>query len=151
MLRATGGLLAPDEAFDVAIQIADGLQAIHDEGIIHRDLKTPNIMSDPRGGVRLMDFGIAKTRPDRSTGGGGLTGTGQIDGDARVHEPRAGRGDKIDFRSDIYALGIVVFELFTGHVPFRGDTPIATIFKHIQDPVPFEGPVAARSRCPRSP
>ena len=53
-------------------------------------------------------------------------------------------GDKIDHRSDVYALGIAVYEIFTGTVPFRGDTPVATLFKHIQDPVPFEGPVAAR-------
>ena len=97
------------------------------------------------GRVRLMDFGIAKIGgADRSTGGGGLTTTGQIMGTPEYMSPEQCRGDKIDHRSDIYALGIVVYEIFTGSVPFRGDTPVATIFKHIQDPVPFEGPVAAR-------
>ena len=92
-----------------------------------------------------MDFGIAKIeRGDRSTGGGGLTTTGQIMGTPEYMSPEQCLGDKIDHRSDIYALGIVVYEIFTGTVPFRGDTPVATLFKHIQDPVPFEGPVAAR-------
>ena len=145
LARDKGGCLEADEAFDVAIQIADGLQAIHDVGIIHRDLKTSNLMRDDSGRVRLMDFGIAKIGgADRSTGGGGLTSTGQIMGTPEYMSPEQCLGDKIDHRSDIYALGIVVYEIFTGTVPFRGDTPVATIFKHIQDPVPFEGPVAAR-------
>lgn len=143
--RDQGGFLGPQEAFDVAIQAADGLQAIHDVDVIHRDLKTSNIMRDPSGRVRLMDFGIAKSEAtDRSTGGGGLTTTGQIMGTPEYMSPEQCLGDKIDHRSDIYALGIVIYEIFTGTVPFRGDTPVATLFKHIQDPVPFEGPVAAR-------
>ena len=72
LARDKGGYLEHEEAFDVSIQTADGLQAIHDVGIIHRDLKTSNIMRDPSGRVRLMDFGIAKIGgSDRSTGGGG--------------------------------------------------------------------------------
>ena len=145
LARERGGYLEAPEAFDVAIQTADGLQAIHDVGIIHRDLKTSNIMRDPGGRVRLMDFGIAKSEAtDRSTGGGGLTSTGQIMGTPEYMSPEQCLGDKIDHRSDVYALGIAVYEIFTGTVPFRGDTPVATLFKHIQDPVPFEGPVAAR-------
>ena len=145
LARDKGGFLEGEEAFDVAIQAADGLQAIHDVGIIHRDLKTSNIMRDPTGRVRLMDFGIAKSEAgDRSTGGGGLTTTGQIMGTPEYMSPEQCLGDKIDHRSDVYALGIVIYEIFTGTVPFRGDTPVATLFKHIQDPVPFEGPVAAR-------
>ena len=145
LARDKGGYLEAEEAFDVAIQTADGLQAIHDVGIIHRDLKTSNIMRDNSGRVRLMDFGIAKIGgADRSTGGGGLTSTGQIMGTPEYMSPEQCLGDKIDHRSDIYALGIAVYEIFTGTVPFRGDTPVATLFKHIQDPVPFEGPVAAR-------
>ena len=145
LARDKGGFLEMEEAFDVSIQTADGLQAIHDVGIIHRDLKTSNIMRDNSGRVRLMDFGIAKiSGSDRSTGGGGLTSTGQIMGTPEYMSPEQCLGDKIDHRSDIYALGIAVYEVFSGTVPFRGDTPVATLFKHIQDPVPFEGPVAAR-------
>ena len=143
LARDKGGFLGSDEAFDVAIQAADGLQAIHDVGIIHRDLKASNIMRDPSGRVRLMDFGIAKYEASDRTAGD-LTGAGQIMGTPEYMSPEQCLGDRIDNRSDIYALGVVVYEIFTGSVPFRGDTPVATLFKHIQDPVPFEGPVAAR-------
>jgi serine/threonine protein kinase len=142
LLRDTGGLPA-DQAFEVAIQLAEGLQAIHDVGIIHRDLKTPNIMRDAKGVIRLMDFGIAKEGSEEGTGGS-LTATGQIMGTPEYMSPEQGRGERIDFRSDIYALGVVDYEMFTGQVPFRGDTPVATIFKHIQDPVPLEGGPASR-------
>jgi eukaryotic-like serine/threonine-protein kinase len=131
-----------DEAFDIAIQVAEGLQAIHDVGIIHRDLKTPNLMRDARGVVRLMDFGIAKEGSDE--GSGGLTSTGQVMGTPEYMSPEQCRGEPIDFRSDIYALGVVNYEIFTGQVPFHGDTPVATIFKHIQDPVPVTGRAAVR-------
>jgi serine/threonine protein kinase len=130
------GRFATEEAFDVALQVAEGLQAIHDVGIIHRDLKTPNIMRDARGVIKLMDFGIAKEEGGKT---GHMTSTGQIMGTPEYMSPEQCRGEKIDYRSDIYALGVVDFEIFTGQVPFRGDTPVATIFKHIQDPVPFEG------------
>jgi predicted Ser/Thr protein kinase len=150
LTRERGGFLPATEAFDVAVQAAEGLQAIHDVGIIHRDLKTSNIMRDSRGLVRLMDFGIAKTEgADRS--GGGLTVQGQIMGTPEYMSPEQCRGEKIDPGSDIYALGIVIYEIFTGQVPFRGDTPVATLFKHLQDPVPFEGPVAGRIPLPAVP
>jgi serine/threonine protein kinase len=134
ILREKGNLHG-DEAFDTCIQIAEGLQAIHDVGIIHRDLKTPNIMKDARGAIRLMDFGIAKEEGH----GGGMTTTGQVMGTPEYMSPEQCRGEKIDTRSDIYAMGIVQYEIFTGQVPFRGDTPVATLFKHIQEPVPLEG------------
>jgi serine/threonine protein kinase len=142
--RDRGGWLGAEEGFDVSIQTADGLQAIHDVGIIHRDLKTTNIMRDTRGLIRLMDFGIAKIEGADRSSGGGLTTTGQIMGTPEYMSPEQCLGDKIDHRSDVYALGIVLYELFTGAVPFRGDTPVATLFKHIQDPVPFEGAWASR-------
>jgi serine/threonine protein kinase len=141
--RERGGFLGTEEAYDVAIQTAEGLHAIHDVGIVHRDLKTSNVMRDGRGLVRLMDFGIAKIEGSDHTGGG-LTTTGQIMGTPEYMSPEQCLGDRIDHRSDIYGLGILVYELFTGTVPFRGDTPVATLFKHIQDPVPFDGAIAAR-------
>jgi eukaryotic-like serine/threonine-protein kinase len=136
-----GGALPAAEAFEVSIQVADGLNAIHEEAIIHRDLKTPNIMRDRRGVVRLMDFGIAKQSEAESAH---MTATGQIIGTPEYMSPEQIRGQKIDFRSDIYALGIVLFEIFTGDVPFRGDTPMVTLFKHLQDPPPLDGPEAVR-------
>ena len=154
LARDKGGYLEADEAFDVAIQIADGLQAIHDVGIIHRDLKT--LEHHARRQRRRAADGLRHRQDrgaDRSTGGGGLTSTGQIMGTPEYMSPEQCRGDKIDHRSDIYALGIVVYEIFTGTVPFRGDTPVATIFKHIQDPVPVRGPgrgAHPASACPCS-
>jgi predicted Ser/Thr protein kinase len=133
------GPLPSAEAFDAAIQIADGLSAVHDAGIIHRDLKTSNVVLDTKGTVRLMDFGIAKRHGGESKT---LTATGDIVGTPEYMSPEQGQGHKIDFRSDVYALGIVVYELFTGRVPFKGDTPISTILKHIQESPSLTGPGA---------
>ena len=135
-LRERGALPLAD-AYDVSIQIAEGLQAVHDAGIIHRDLKTPNIMRDASGVARLMDFGIAKREGD-----GTRTATGHIVGTPEYMSPEQAQGHRVDFRSDIYALGIVVFEIFTGRVPFRGETPISTILKHLHDPPPLDPPDA---------
>jgi len=87
-------------------------------------------MRSSRGIVKLMDFGIAKSFEGATSG---TTATGNIVGTPEYMSPEQARAAKVDGRSDIYALGIVVFELFTGEVPFRGDTPVATLFKHIQD------------------
>jgi hypothetical protein len=130
------GPLAPAEAYDAAIQIADGLSAIHEAGVIHRDLKTPNIMRDRRGVVRLMDFGIA-----RELESSGLTVAGQVMGTPEYMSPEQALGHKLDFRTDIYSLGIVVYELFTGHVPFRGDSPVATVLKQVEEAPALEGHV----------
>ena len=129
------GRLEPTEAFDVCLQVAAGLQAIHSIGVIHRDLKTANIMRDARGIVRLMDFGIAKQFGPEATAGS--TATGHILGTPEYMSPEQARGEPLDPRTDIYALGIVIFEIFTGEVPFHGDTPVATLFKQIQDPPPL--------------
>jgi hypothetical protein len=130
------------EAFEVAIQAARGLHAIHEAGIIHRDFKTPNIMREASGAIRLMDFGVAKEAAEQATAG--LTGTGTVVGTPDFMSPEQCRGEKLDARSDVYSLGVVVFEIFTGDVPFRGDSMMATLFKHIQQPPPLEGPRAAR-------
>jgi serine/threonine protein kinase len=138
------GGLALDEAFEVCIQVADGLQAIHDVGIIHRDMKTPNIMlmrdQAQRPIIRLMDFGIAKVETSNT---GGLTSTGQIMGTPEYMSPEQCLGERIDHRSDVYAAGIVTYEIFTGQVPYKGDSAVATLFKHIQDPIPVDSPAAA--------
>jgi serine/threonine-protein kinase len=140
VIRERGGLPA-DEAFTAALQIADGLSAIHDVGVIHRDLKTPNIMRDTRGQIRLMDFGIAK---EWGAAAASATATGLVMGTPEYMSPEQARGEKIDFRSDIYALGIVIFELFTGRLPFRAETPLATILKHLQEAPPLDGPEGVR-------
>jgi serine/threonine-protein kinase len=134
----TGGLPA-EEAFDTCIHTAEGLQAIHEAGIVHRDLKTANLMRDAQGVVRLMDFGIAKQVGPEAGMGATATATGLVVGTPEYMSPEQARGGRIDHRADIYALGIVAFELFTGRVPFRGQTALETIFKHLQEPPPLEG------------
>jgi serine/threonine-protein kinase len=118
------------------------LQAIHEAGVIHRDLKPANITRDADGLVRLMDFGIAKAFGDDSAGG--VTGTGQIVGSPEYMSPEQWRGLELDFRSDLYALGVAVFEMFTGHPPFRGESAAAVMVKHLQSPPPLDGPEASR-------
>jgi serine/threonine-protein kinase len=127
--------LPADEAFEIAIQAAEGLEAIHRVGIVHRDLKALNIMIDGAGVVRVMDFGIAKRMAPE---GEGPKASGYIMGTPEYMSPEQGRGRKIDFRSDIYSLGIVVYELFTGRVPFRGDTPVSTLLMHVEQPPPLD-------------
>jgi serine/threonine protein kinase len=127
------GAFPREEAYEIAGQIALGLQAVHEAGIIHRDLKTPNIMLDRGGTARLMDFGIAKR-----VGEGTATATGQIVGTPEYMSPEQAQGHKVDHRSDLYALGVLIYEIFTGQVPFRGETPISTILKHLNDPPPLE-------------
>jgi serine/threonine protein kinase len=134
------GALPLDRACDVILQVAAGLQAVHDAGIIHRDLKTPNIMLEPNGTARLMDFGIAKKEDSE----GGMTVTGQVVGTPEYMSPEQAQGYRIDSRTDVYSLGVVAYEVLTGHVPFRGDTPISTILKHIHEPPPLDGPPAER-------
>jgi len=141
ILRQRGRLPAA-EAFDVAIQVAEALQAIHEAGIIHRDLKAGNVMLDAAGSVRLMDFGIAKRLvPDE---GSGITATAQMIGTPEYMSPEQVRSEKLDARSDIYSFGILIFELFTGELPFRGDTPMSLILAHLETPPPLEGDRAAR-------
>jgi serine/threonine protein kinase len=134
-----GGVVSPTEALELAIQVAEGLQAIHDVGIIHRDLKASNVMRDTRGVVRLMDFGIAKIEGRHEGSGEQLTSAGLVMGTPEYMSPEQCLGETLDHRSDIYALGILLYELLAGTVPFRGETAVATLFKHIQDPVPYEG------------
>jgi serine/threonine-protein kinase len=128
--------LPPTSAFDVALQVAHGLQAIHEAGIIHRDLKTSNLMRDSKGVVRLMDFGIAKKSGSELTLGGQLLGTPEY------MSPEQARGLKLDFRSDVYALGVVVYEVFTGRVPLQGNSPIETILKQLNEEPALDGPDA---------
>jgi serine/threonine-protein kinase len=138
-----GGPLPADVAYDVAIQVAEALQVIHEGGVVHRDLKTANIMQDERGAVKVMDFGIAKrfeSAPARP--GERLTATGQIVGTAEYMSPEQALAQELDVRSDVYSLGVVVFELFTGDVPFRAETFMATAYRHVRDPLPWDAPQA---------
>jgi serine/threonine protein kinase len=140
MLRDRGRFSGEDAA-SLTVQVAEALEAIHAEGIVHRDLKPGNVMVDGRGVARVMDFGIAKQWENAAAVG--MTGTGMLVGTPTYMSPEQIRGDKLDGRSDLYSLGIVMFELVTGRTPFRGDTPLAMLFKHINEPPPLHGPEAA--------
>jgi serine/threonine-protein kinase len=135
--------LPEGEALSAILQIASGLQAIHDVGILHRDLKTANATRDERGVVRLVDFGIAKDLLSE-----GQTAAGEAFGTPEYMSPEQCRGDALDFRSDVYALGVLAFELFTGELPIKGSTPMATLYKQIQESPSFDAEPG--SRVPRS-
>ena len=140
------GLLAhgppsTEEAFDVALQIVAGLEAIHRAGVLHRDLKSANVMRDRNGLVKLMDFGIAKAIGSPPAA---ITRHGQIVGSPEYMSPEQARGETLDFRSDVYSVGVVLFELFTGRVPFRGESPLSTVLKHLNEPPPLDGPEGNR-------
>jgi serine/threonine protein kinase len=140
VLRESGPL-PPKEAFEVAIQMTKGLAAIHGAGVLHRDLKTPNIMRDAHGHVRLLDFGIAKRLTP--TGTLAVTAAQKVVGTPEYMSPEQIRGDDLDERSDIYGLGVVIYEIFTGTVPFQGKTPIDTLVKHMNTPPPLYGEAVA--------
>lgn len=114
-----------EEAWSLAVQAADGLGAVHRSGVVHRDVKPLNLMVDASGRVRLMDFGIAKPAATTDTGGYAV-------GSPEYMSPEQARGSATDTRSDVYSLGVVLFELFAGAVPFRAETPVATLLQHLQ-------------------
>ena len=122
------------EAARLILPIAQALDYAHQRNIIHRDIKPANILLSDTGIPMLSDFGIAKvTQAGQQTQ---LTAVGVGIGTPEYMSPEQGRGLNIDHRSDIYSLGVVFFELLTGRKPFRADTPMATILKHISDPIP---------------
>jgi len=139
VVRKPGGLPIL-EALETALQTANALSAIHKLGIVHRDLKTANLMRDTKGIVRIMDFGIAK-QVDHATLAE-ATAAGMVVGTPEYMSPEQIRGDPVDVRSDLYAFGVVLFELLSGAVPFKGTTPMATALKQLQEPAPLEGPQA---------
>ena len=136
--QVQGGLSA-DAAFGVALEIAAGLQAIHEVGIIHRDLKAQNILLDSRGVVRIMDFGMSKESGTQATAIGMVMG-----GSPEYMSPEQVEGQPVSFASDVYSLGILTFELFTGAPPFQSENPMATLHKQVKEPPPLDGPAVAR-------
>jgi tRNA A-37 threonylcarbamoyl transferase component Bud32 len=122
------------EAYTVSEAAAEGLAAVHAQDVIHRDFKTANIMVDTRGQVKVMDFGIAKELGSESTG---ISMAGHVLGTPEYMSPEHAQGGRLDFRSDIYALGCVVFEIFTGRTIFSGGNPIETLRRHLYDPLPL--------------
>jgi len=124
MIRMTRQLTV-GTAISIAKQVCDGLVEAHRLGVIHRDLKPSNIMIDKAGTVRIMDFGIARSLKTK-----GITGTGVMIGTPEYMSPEQVEGKEVDQHSDIYSLGIILYEILTGRIPFEGDTPFAIGLKH---------------------
>ncbi len=131
--RLRAGPLAPADIDRWFFQLADALDYAHAQGVVHRDLKPSNVLLDARGDVFLTDFGIAKLlEADKR-----FTGTDTLIGTPAYMSPEQGQGLRVDQRTDIYSLGIMLYEMVTGQLPFDADTPLAIILKHINDPLPL--------------
>ena len=124
LIRQTGQL-ALGTTINIAKQVCDGLVEAHTLGVVHRDLKPSNIMIDSDGNARIMDFGIARSLESK-----GITGAGVMIGTPEYMSPEQVEGKETDQRSDIYSLGVILYEMVTGQVPFEGDTPFTIGVKH---------------------
>jgi serine/threonine-protein kinase len=141
-LVSRDGRLTPQRTLDIVGQAANALQAAHDAGVIHRDIKPGNILVTPDGVVKITDFGIS-----RATNSVPLTQTGAIMGTAYYISPEQASGQSVTPASDIYSLGIVAYECLTGRRPFDGDTPVSVALAQVsQDPpaLPAELPASVR-------
>lgn len=127
------GALPLPEIGRIVSQVGDALDYAHAQGIVHRDIKPSNILLDQRGNCLLTDFGIAKLVAGSTSDK--LTSTGHVIGTPSYMSPEQGLGKELDGRSDIYALGVILYEMMTGEVPFRAETPMAVMLKHIHDPL----------------
>lgn len=122
------GPLPVDLAIDYGIQLCYGMAQAHDHDIVHKDIKPHNVMVDDNHIAKITDFGIAQAMNNLT-----ITHNKGILGSAHYFSPEQARGDMVDFETDIYSLGIVMYEMLTGHVPFTGDNPVTVAVKHMQD------------------
>jgi len=135
--------LSIKRVLEIAIQICEGLASAHERGIVHRDIKSENIMACSRGQVKIMDFGLAKLR-----GATKITETGSTLGTAAYMSPEQAQGEEVDQRSDIFSFGVVLYELLTGQLPFKGEHQAAIVYTIInEEPQPiarFNNQVSAK-------
>jgi serine/threonine protein kinase len=129
-LMAREGALPPERAAEIGREVARALAAAHERGVVHRDVKPGNVMITPDGRVKVVDFGIA-----RAAGAESVTKSGIVLGSAPYISPEQARGEPGNERSDIYALGCVLYHMLTGQAPFVADTPLATLYLHVHEPV----------------
>ncbi|MHB8986009.1 MAG: protein kinase domain-containing protein, partial [Eubacteriales bacterium] len=127
-IRTNGAISQPERAVEIARQVLSALQHAHDNNIVHRDIKPHNILITTGGAAKLTDFGIAREATTAT-----LTQSDTIVGSVHYLSPEQARGETAGPGSDIYSLGIVMYEMLTGELPFNGDTPISVAIKHIQD------------------
>ncbi len=125
------GRLPLDEATAYAIEIGRGLQAAHQARLIHRDVKPQNVLIDPEGRAKITDFGIALSLESH-----GLTATGRVLGTTDYVSPEQAMGREIDARTDVYSLGILLYEMLTAEVPFKAETQVGVAMKHVNETVP---------------
>ncbi len=130
-LLAERGMLGPREALDIIEGVLTGLAAAHESGIVHRDVKPENVLLAPGGTVKVADFGLA-----RAVAGADQSKSGQIIGTAAYLAPEQVQGGTSDMRTDVYAAGVMLFELITGRQPHTGETPLAVAYKHVNEIVP---------------
>jgi len=132
--RLRGKPIRAEEAADLLIPIADALAYAHGQGMIHRDVKPSNILISAKGSAMLTDFGVAKIIDEETTMD--LTGTSATVGTPEYMAPEQATAKTVDHRADIYALGVVLYEMVTGRKPFQADTPMAVLIMHARDPLP---------------
>lgn len=132
VLKSEGALL-PRRAVEIAAEVATALGVAHQGGLVHRDIKPGNILLTRTGAVKVTDFGIARAWDDSSE----LTKTGSVIGTATYFSPEQAQGTAADERSDLYSLGVVLYEMLTGRAPFQGDTPVAVAYQHVSTEAPF--------------
>ncbi|GAA2093395.1 Stk1 family PASTA domain-containing Ser/Thr kinase [Microlunatus panaciterrae] len=129
-----GRKILPERALELTQGVLDALSYSHKAGIVHRDIKPANVMLTPTGGVKVMDFGIARAVADTSAT---MTQTAAVIGTAQYLSPEQARGETVDARSDIYSAGCLLYELLVGRPPFVGDSPVSVAYQHVREtPVP---------------
>jgi beta-lactam-binding protein with PASTA domain/tRNA A-37 threonylcarbamoyl transferase component Bud32 len=129
-----GRKILPERALELAQGVLEALSYSHKAGIVHRDIKPANVMLTPNGGVKVMDFGIARAVADTSAT---MTQTAAVIGTAQYLSPEQARGETVDARSDLYSTGCLLYELLAGRPPFVGDSPVSVAYQHVREaPVP---------------